>query len=157
QARGEPADRPADVYSLGATLYFVLARGAPFHGDGTELVARVGGGEAPDFTRIPDEVPAELVAIVMKALDGEASRRYADANELAADLRRFLAGQLVAAHRYTPRERIARWVRKHRWATLVGAIAVAVLAAGAVVSLRRIVAERDQARAARELAEDRSQ
>ena len=157
QARGEPADRRADVYALGATLYYVLVGAPPIAGDPTVAIAKAAAGEQPDLARIPSEVPVELAAIVAKALAPQLAARYADAGELAADLRRFLAGQLVAAHAYTARERIARWVRRHRIATLVAAGALATILVVVALSFSRIAAERDQAREARLLAEARSE
>ncbi|MEO8698942.1 MAG: serine/threonine-protein kinase [Kofleriaceae bacterium] len=158
QARGEPADARADVYSLGATLFFLLAGGVPFvEATPTLIIAKVAAGTPPDLTRISDEVPAELVAIAGKALATDPAARYADAGELGADLRRFLGGQLVAAHRYTTRERVMRWVRRHRLVTAVAAVAIAVISIGAVISVRRVVAERDDANVARQLAETRAE
>ena len=157
QARGEPADRRADVYSLGATLYFVLAGVTPFAGaEPTEVIDKVAAGTTPDLAKIPPEVPAELVAIVTKALGASPDARYPDAGELADDLRRFLAGQLVAAHRYTPWERVTKWVRKHRLVTAISVAAIAVIAIGGVWSISRIVTERDHARDAQSLAETRA-
>ncbi len=158
QARGEAVDRRADVYSLGATLYFVLTGTLPFAGsEATIAISLVAAGASPDLAKIPDEVPAELTAIVVKALAADRAKRYADASELATDLRRFLAGQLVAAHRYTAGERLVRWVRRHRFAALVSVIALVAISATAIVSFRSVVAERDQARSARALAEARAE
>jgi len=154
QARGQPADRRADVYSLGATLFFMLTGSPPIAGaEPTKVIERTAAGERPALWRIPPEVPVELVAIVAKALAAEREQRYGDAGELGADLRRFLAGQLVAAHRYTVVQHILRWVRRHRLAT--GAIAA--LLVGGALAITRIVAERDRAREARALAEARAE
>src|SRR5271167_4615502 len=96
--------------------------------------------------------PPELVAIVDKALAPEPAGRYGDAAALAEDVRRFLTGQLVAAHRYTQRERLARFVRRHRAPLAVAALAVAALGVLATIGVRRIVAERDAAHAAETIA-----
>lgn len=150
QARGEPVDARTDVYSLGATLYFVLTRAVPFGVEKPTLaIEAVAAGQSPDFAAIPDEVPRELAAITTKAMAPAPGARYADAGELAADLRRFLAGQLVAAHVYTTGERILRWLRHHRLAAAIAAIAVAAITSISIVAVRRVVAERDQATAAK--------
>ena len=83
----------------------------------------------------------------------DARARYADAGELAADLRAFVTGQLVGAYRYGRVEQLRRFVRRHRAAVGVGAVALAAIAIIASLSIRRVLAERDDARAAREIAE----
>jgi len=149
QARGEPSDRRSDVYALGATLVHVLTGRSPFHGrEPAEMIAASARGERPAIA-VAGEIPVELTAIATKAMAPAAVDRYADAGELAADLRRFLAGQLVAAHAYTPRQRIARWIRRHRIAVMVGAVAFVALVGLGAVSLRGVIVARDAAQAAR--------
>nr|MBA2545079.1 serine/threonine protein kinase [Deltaproteobacteria bacterium] len=116
QARGEAADARADVYALGATLLHVLIGKSVLQGSSaTAWIEDAGQGKAAAVA-LPDEVPPELGAIVAKAMATDKAARYADASDLAADLRAFLAGKLVAAHRYTRRERFGRFVRKHKLA-----------------------------------------
>jgi hypothetical protein len=150
QARGEPLDRRADVYALGAMLFHALAGDRPFAAlEPTRVIDVVAGDAAPPLGAIVDAVPRALVAIVAKAMQPDRDARYRDAGELAADLRRFTTGQLVAAHRYSIGERIARFVRARKLAVAIAGLAVAVLAIGGVLSLRRVLAERDRANHAR--------
>ena len=148
QAAGEPIDERADVYALGAMLYHLLSGRLPYRGQGTAIVAQVIAGPPPPLERVEPHVPAELAAVVSRSMDRERAARYSAA-ELAAELRRFTTGQLVAAYRYSARERLGRWGRRHRGAVVVAAAALVLLAAGAVVSAIRILRERDQAEAAR--------
>jgi tetratricopeptide (TPR) repeat protein len=141
QARGEAVDARADVYALGAILYTVLAGSRPY-ADARDVVAAVIAGPPAPLSR---DVPAELATIVERAMARDATARYPSARELADDLRRFQTGQLVASHRYSAGELLARWVRRHRAAVAVAAIAIAVLATGGVVSVRRILAEKQRA------------
>jgi hypothetical protein len=149
QARGEVVDARADVYALGATLCYLLTRTTPV-GDARGLP---GSGAALD--RIGRAVPGELVAIVTRALAAAPGDRYRDAGELAADLRRFLTGQLVAAHRYTAWERAARWVRRHRIAVTAAAIALVAIAGASALAIVNVVQERDRADAASRVALER--
>jgi WD40 repeat protein len=71
--------------------------------------------------------------------------RYPSAKDMADELRRFSAGQLLRSREYTVRELARRWVRRHRAAVSVAAIALAVLAVVAITSVREIVRRRDQA------------
>jgi hypothetical protein len=156
QARGEPVDARADVFALGATLFYVLAGAAPFRGtSATELIGSVGANRPPDWSALSRDVPPDLRAIVAKALASRAVDRYTDAGELASDLRRFVTGNLVDAHRYGAIARVARFVRRHRAVFAVAAASALVLAAIAVIAVRRVVAERDDATDARALAEAR--
>ncbi len=156
QARGEAVDERADVFALGATLFYVLA-GRPMYAPASAaaLVEQAGAGHAPDWHALPVGVPADLRAIVVKAVASDAAQRYRDAGALAADLRQFVTGNLVGAHQYGSLARFARFARRHRAAFAVGAAGLAILAVVAILSVRRIVAERDDANAARALAETR--
>jgi tetratricopeptide (TPR) repeat protein len=161
QARGEPVDERADVYALGAMLYFLLTGAPPHSGRSNEevLASAAARAPAPVQEREPD-APPDLVAIVEKAMALAPADRYPTARELAADLRRFQTGQLVSAHRYSTRELARRFARRHRAALTVAAAlsAALVLALGAgFVGVRRQArvaeAERDHARAAADKAE----
>jgi WD40 repeat protein len=70
----------------------------------------------------------------------EPAERYADARELAADLKRFVTGQLVGAHHYSRRVLAMRAIRRHPVITAVALSLVALIVVG-VVALRRITAE----------------
>ncbi len=145
QAAGEPADPGFDIHALGATLYHVLAGRPPF-ADLAEVIAR-GDARVTPLDQLVSGVPRDLVAIVAKALAPDRAERYQTAAELAADLGAFQAGRLVAAYEYTARERLLRWLRRHRISVAIALVAAAVVAATAIVSVRRIVAAREVAQA----------
>ncbi len=151
QARGEPVDARADVYALGALLYHLLAGAMPYRGARRvdDLIAMVLRGPPPALAASAPEVPAELIAIVERAMAREIDARYPSAKELAADLRRFQTGQLVSAHRYSAAEIVRRWVRRHRAAVLTAAVLLGVLAVVAAVSVRSVLRARDLAEARR--------
>jgi hypothetical protein len=146
QARGDELGPQSDVFALGATLYHLLAGRPPVTGrSATEVLEATYKHALLPIAKACPAAPPELVAIVDKALAAEPGDRYVDAAALAEDVRRFLTGQVVAAHRYTRRERLARFVKRHRAPLAVGVLALAAVVVVATFSVRRIVAERDAA------------
>jgi tRNA A-37 threonylcarbamoyl transferase component Bud32 len=95
QALGESVDERADVYALGALLYHVIAGVPPFDGSnaGETLQKVVKSGPAP-LASVVSGVPADLAAIVARAMARDKEQRYADARAVADDLRRFQLGQI---------------------------------------------------------------
>jgi WD40 repeat protein len=153
QLRGEPVDARVDVYALGATLYFMLARQPPHNApSGDEMMSAAAAGPPTPIIEVAPGVPRELTTIVDKALSFREAARYPDAGAFAEDLGRFLTGQLVASHRYSSRERLVRFVRRHRVSVAVVTLAVIALAAGGTVGVLRVLAERDRADAQAALA-----
>ncbi|HEU4730726.1 MAG TPA: tetratricopeptide repeat-containing protein kinase family protein, partial [Kofleriaceae bacterium] len=126
QARGEPVDARADVYSLGAMLYELLAGNPPYtRHPGAELLAVIRSGAPSPIEHVQPRAPADLVAIVHRAMARNADDRYPTAATLVDDLVRFQTGRLVAARRYSLITRSVRWLRARRWW-----LAAALLAAG---------------------------
>ena len=154
QARGEPVDARADVYSLGALLHEVLVGRPPRAGDSAEqiLSAAQVGRLAPIAELAPD-APDDLCAIVTKATAPRPADRYPHAIALAEDLRRFQTGQLVTARHYSRWTLLRRWAARHRPQVAAAALATAAVVMVATVSFRQIVAERNTARAAQAQAE----
>jgi predicted Ser/Thr protein kinase len=103
-----------DVYALGAILYELLAGKPPFQGisplDSLRLVV---AQEPIAPSQIAASVPRDLEAICLKCLEKAPSQRYATANALADDLRRFLNGQPVTARRIGPLQRAWKGIRRH--------------------------------------------
>jgi serine/threonine protein kinase/tetratricopeptide (TPR) repeat protein len=158
QARGEPVDQRADVFALGAMLYHLLAGVPPYNArTATDVIAAAATGKVVPLPLREPGAPPDLVAIVERAMAQLPIDRYADAGELATELRRFLTGQLVSAHRYTAGQRIQRFVRRHRAAVTIAALAAIGFAAGGTFAVRRIVHERDVADHERALADTRRQ
>ena len=86
------------MYSLGVTLYELLSLSPPFRAESrSALVHKVlYEGPAP-LRHVLPSLPADMAAIVHKAMEKDPDRRYQAAGELAADLEQFLAGKAPKA------------------------------------------------------------
>lgn len=156
QARGEEVDERADVYSLGAMLYEVLASRPPYAGvESDEIISHVLDGPPEPLDRLVPDVPPDLLAIVCKAMSRDPDARYATAKTLADDLKRYQTGQLVSAHSYKLSTIVKRWLWKHRGAVGVAAVFLVALAIGGVVAVNRVVEEKNLANAQRAEAQER--
>jgi tetratricopeptide (TPR) repeat protein/serine/threonine protein kinase len=132
-AKRVPIDHRTDVYSLGATLYELLTLRPPFDGqDRQELLRQIAFEEPPPPGRLTKGIPAELETIVLKALEKNPAERYATAQELADDLRRFLEDKPIQARRPSLVQRARRWARRHR--AVVGAAVVCLVVTLAVLA-----------------------
>ncbi len=146
QARGEPLDERADVFALGAMLYHTLAGVPPYNArTATDVIASAALGKVVPLVERDKHVPKDLVAIVVRAMAPLPEDRYQNAGEFAEELRRFMTGQLVATHRYTAAQRVVRFVKRHRAAVTISAIAIAGFAIGGSMAVRRIIEARDRA------------
>ncbi|MDF1844728.1 MAG: serine/threonine-protein kinase [Rubripirellula sp.] len=112
QIRGQH-DARSDIYSLGVTLYELLTRCAAFEADSrVDLLNQIMMGESRSPRELRPVVPRDLDAIVMKAMEYRPERRYASAEELLGDLRRFLERRPVRARPTGPLPRITQWARR---------------------------------------------
>ncbi|MGD9644628.1 MAG: WD40 repeat domain-containing serine/threonine protein kinase [Pirellulales bacterium] len=120
-----------DVYGLGALLYEALTGGKPFEGANTaETLRRVLLDDPPRPRAAAPELPRDLEAICLKCLEKRPKQRYASAGELAADLRRYLAGEATQARPLGGMARLSRWTRRRPTAA-----ALIVVSFAAVLSL----------------------
>ena len=148
QAFGGAVTKRTDVYALGAILLDVLAGRTPARASTSDGSIDFGAAERDVDRRIP----AALRSIARRALAPSQWNRYADAKEFGDDLRRFLAGQVVATHRYSVRERVARWLGAHPRLVPAAATALVALLAASTWFLAREAGLRGEAETARQAA-----
>ena len=125
------ADARGDVYSLGLTLYELVALRPAFdERERNKLIKQVTTQEAEPVSRIRRGVPRDLETIIQKATEKDVGRRYQSAAALRDDLQRFIDDEPIQARRQTARERAWRWCRHHpAAASLLGLIALLLVGA----------------------------
>jgi serine/threonine protein kinase len=122
-------DARSDVYSLGLTLYELVAlRPAYQAADRHTLIERVLHEEPAPLGRLAPAVPRDLETIIAKATARDPAARYATAGALAEDLQRFVEDRPIRARRVSAAERTWRWCRRNKAvALLLGTIALSLV------------------------------
>ncbi len=136
-AKRVTVDHRTDIYSLGATLFELLTLEPLVAGeDRAEILHKIAFQEPRPPRRTNKRVPAELDTIVLKAISKGPDERYASAQEMADDLRRFLDDQPILARRPTMVHRVRKWTRRHRQvvAACAALLAVVLLTVGPLVA-----------------------
>jgi serine/threonine protein kinase len=91
QMRGRPMDRRSDVWSMGITLYWLLAGHRPFRGENeAEVLHRAMNMDPPPLATEHRPIPQGLEHIVLRALTKDPDHRYAGADQMQADLHEWI-------------------------------------------------------------------
>src|SRR5205814_1427693 len=126
----------ADVYSLGAVLFNVLAGRPPFLGSNpVSVIRQASETQAPKLRSLAPSLDRDLETICARCLERDPKARYQSAGDLAADLERWLVGRPIVARPVSAPARIWRWSRRNP--KLVGAATAGLLLGAAAVWLFR--------------------
>lgn len=128
QAAGkmEEVGPAADVYALGAILYRLLVGRAPFQAASPlETLRQVLQQEPVAPRRLDARIPRDLETIALKCLEKRRQARYHTARELAAELRRHLAGEPIRARAANRLTRAVKWARRRPISAALLAVSVA--------------------------------
>ena len=130
------ADARADIYALGLTLYELLVLRPAFDSpDRLALSEQIKSVEPPRPRSIDSRVPRDLETIVLKAIEKDPGDRYATAEAMAEDLRRFLDDEPIRARRVATAERYARWARRNPIIAALGGVLTVVLLVATISSV----------------------
>ena len=108
------SDRRCDIYALGATLYELLTLQPVFESaDRLRLIDQVVHEPPAPPRQLDRRIPRNLETIILKALAKDPQDRFATADELAAELRRFLENRPIRSRPISASERIWRWCKRN--------------------------------------------
>jgi eukaryotic-like serine/threonine-protein kinase len=155
QVRGQEVDTRSDIYALGLIAWEMIAERPArsfLEGSLADAVRAALDRPPPPLTTVVADCPIDLSLVVSKALEPDASRRYATADAFAADLARFLRHEPVTARAPTAAYLLFRYARRHRAqvAAACATLATLIVAFGLVTGLllrTRAAEERERQRA----------
>ncbi len=150
---GVDIDTRSDIYSLGVILYELVTGSTPIPAERLKSLnplalietLRDCEIETPSLRVIrskpqysadtPKPVDRELDAVILKALSRDRNQRYANASELAADVRRYLDDEPVLAAPPSRSRKLQAFFRKHRSVVITTFTVASILAVSSVACL----------------------
>ncbi len=150
QVSGGVISTASDVYSLGIVLYELLTGRRPYNVE-TKSVLEI--HKTVCLTEaVPPGLGNELDDVVLMAIRKEPARRYHSVEEFAADIRRFLRGEPVAAHPESFVYTAGKFIRRNSWGIAAIAVVVISLTTGLVIARQQTLRAERSFRGARRLA-----
>jgi len=152
QAAGQRVDARSDQYALGLLLHEVVSlQRAIKRGTPREALYNATLGHTEPLAHIAGEpIAPELAAIISAATQTDPERRYPSVSALAADVRRHLRGESVAARPDRPLRGLLRWMARNTRATLVALLVVVIFASALTVGMQLRLRTQERTALARE-------
>ncbi len=140
-------DHRTDIYSLGATLYELIALQPAYRGhDRQELLRQIAFEDPRPLRRIDAAIPRELETIIGKAMAKRPDDRYTTSQGIADDLRRYLEDKPILARPPSLLDRAGKWSRRHRAVVISSAVSLVLAVVILSVSTVLVLHQRDLAR-----------
>ena len=144
------SDRRCDIYALGATLYELLTLRPVFESaDRLQLIDLVVHEPPATLRQLDQRIPRDLDTIVLRALAKDPKDRFATADEMAAELRRFLENRPIRSRPISASERLLRWCKRNPAVAALTALATVLtvfVAIGSTVAAWTFREQRDDVR-----------
>ena len=124
----------ADIYSLGAILFYLLAGRPPFVGSNVlHVIHQASANPAPSLRSLTPSLDRDLDIIVARCLESDPNARYQSAFALAEDLGRWLEHEPIRARRTGVFARTKKWLQRNLTIAAVAALSLALVAALSVI------------------------
>lgn len=105
----------SDVYALGVILFMILTGEKPYQGKAKEFIKLVACDEpSPTPRTFGPFIPPELAAICEKAMAKQKKDRFANASEMASELKAYRDGRLVSVYAYSKKELFRRFIARNK-------------------------------------------
>jgi WD40 repeat protein/serine/threonine protein kinase/Flp pilus assembly protein TadD len=128
-------DARTDVYQLGATLYEMLTGQPPFRAPtALQTLELVKNNEPVAPSKLQPGLPKDLEVICLRCLEKEPANRFANAEDLADDLRRFLNDEPIVSTPVSRTARVWKWCRRNRRVATLGFALILSLVFGTIAS-----------------------
>ncbi|MDO8843639.1 MAG: serine/threonine-protein kinase [Methylicorpusculum sp.] len=128
--------KTSDVYSLGIILFRIITGTLPYRGPLDEIEQQIkSDNRTPSPKQFNPSAPPELIAICEKAIHKDPALRFANAGELAEQLKAFRDGRMVNIYAYSKQELLRRFLAQNKFTVIMTALLFLTVAAGAGFSV----------------------